>query len=125
MTPHTEQDIDRVVERPDDLTASRRAATSGAGAGADFSVERIGTGQMSGCYWVRLTYADAHAGPESVVLKVAATDPMSRQTGLALGLYEREVRFYRDVAPRLGGPLAPCYHTAVGTTNRTVHLLLG
>ena len=71
MTPHTEQDIDRVVERPDDLTASWLAATIGAGAVADFSVERIGTGQVSDCYRVRLTYADAHAGPESVVLKVA------------------------------------------------------
>ena len=35
------------------------------------------------------------------MLKVAATDPVSRQTGSALGLYEREVRFYRDIAPRL------------------------
>ena len=37
------------------------------------------------------------------MLKVAATDPASRQTGLALGLYEREVRFYTDVASNLGG----------------------
>ena len=33
------------------------------------------------------------------MLKVAATDPASRQTGLAMGLYEREVRFYTDIAP--------------------------
>ena len=45
-----------------------------------------------------------------MVLKVAATDPVSRQTGLALGLYEREVRFYTEIAPDLGGPVAPCYH---------------
>ena len=37
---------------------------------------------------------------------------MSRQTGLALGLYEREVRFYSEVAPRLGGPIAECFHTS-------------
>ena len=58
---------------------------------------------MSECYRVELTYADGDAGPSSVVLKVAATDPVSRQTGLALGLYEREVRFYTDIAPNLGG----------------------
>ena len=49
------------------------------------------------------------------MLKVAATDPVSRQTGHALGLYEREVRFYSDVAPglgaRSGGPIARCYHS--------------
>ena len=45
-------------------------------------------------------------------IEVAATDPMSRQTGLALGLYEREVRFYSEVAPRLGGPIAQCFHTS-------------
>lgn len=64
-------------------------------------------------------------GAESVVLKVAATDPVSRQTGLALGLYEREVRFYGDVAPRLGGPIAPCYHAAVDTSTGVFDLLLG
>ena len=81
---------------------------------------------MSECYRVALTYADAGSdGPRSVVLKVAATDPVSRQTGLALGLYEREVRFYRDIAPRLGGPIAPCYHAAVDTSTGVFDLLLG
>ncbi|HKI43358.1 MAG TPA: phosphotransferase [Mycobacterium sp.] len=119
----------QVIERPSDLTASWLTAAIGAGPVADFAVERIGTGQMSECYRVRLTYADAGCppvrGPESVVLKVAATDPMSRQTGLALGLYEREVRFYGDIAPRLGGPVTPCYHAAVDTSTGAFDLLLG
>lgn len=115
-----------VVERPADLTAAWLTAAVGAGPIADFSVERIGTGQMSECYRVRLTYTDAGApGPSPVVLKVAATDPVSRQTGLALGLYEREVRFYSGVAPRLGGPIAPCYHAAVDTSTGAFDLLLG
>ena len=84
--------------------------------GAGFTFERIGTGQMSECYRVELTYAADGAGPPSVVLKVAATDPVSRQTGLALGLYEREVRFYTDIAPSLdGGPIAPCYSRRAST----------
>lgn len=125
-------DTEQVIERPSDLSASWLAATIGAGTIADFTVERIGTGQMSECYRVRLTYADSDADskpsadrPESAVLKVAATDPMSRQTGAALGLYEREVRFYRDIAPRLGGPIAPCYHAAVDTSTGVFDLLLG
>ncbi|MEE6139173.1 phosphotransferase [Mycobacterium sp. 050128] len=113
------------VERPSDLTASWLTATIGAGEVADFETERIGTGQMSECYRVRLHYADGAVGPESVVLKVAASDPISRQTGLALGLYEREVRFYGDIAPRLGGPIAPCYHAAIDTSAGVFDLLLG
>jgi hypothetical protein len=118
---------EHIIERPDDLTAAWLTEAIGAGAVADFAVERIGTGQMSECYRVRLTYAvePNSAGPRSVVLKVAASDPTSRQTGLALGLYEREVRFYRDIAPRLGGPIAPCYHASIDTTTGAFDLLLG
>jgi hypothetical protein len=118
-------ETEQVIERPSDLTAPWLAAVLGTGPIADFSVERIGTGQMSECYRVRLSYDDVDRGPESVVLKVAATDPVSRQTGLALGLYEREVRFYGDIAPRLGGPIAPCYHAAVDTSTGVFDLLLG
>ena len=119
-------DTEQVIERPSDLTASWLTAAVGAGVVADFAVERIGTGQMSECYRIRLGYADGVSeGPESVVLKVAATDPVSRQTGLALGLYEREVRFYGDIAPRLGGPIAPCYHAAIDTATGAFDLLLG
>ncbi|OBH07856.1 phosphotransferase [Mycobacterium sp. E2699] len=119
-------DTEQVIERPGDLTAPWLAAAVGSGPIADFAVERIGTGQMSECYRVRITYADpATDGPESVVLKVAASDPVSRQTGAALGLYEREVRFYGDIAPGLGGPIAPCYHAAVDTATGAFDLLLG
>jgi hypothetical protein len=124
MTPHT----DNVVERPGDLTAAWLTAAIGAGTIADFSVERIGTGQMSECYRVQLTYADrgsGSGGPGSVVLKVAATDPMSRKTGGSLGLYEREVCFYRDIAPRLRGPVAPCYHAAFDASAGIFDVLLG
>jgi hypothetical protein len=116
----------QLVERPSDLTASWLTETIGAGPVADFEVERIGTGQMSECYRVRLDYLDGADPdrPQSVVLKVAATDPVSRQTGAALGLYEREVRFYQDVAPRLGGPIAPCYQASVDSSG-TFALLLG
>src|ERR1700761_3964423 len=124
MTLH----IDNVVERPADLTAAWLTAAIGAGTVTDFTTERIGTGQMSECYRVRLTYADPATDgdrPESVVLKVAATDPMSRQTGMTLGLYEREVSFYRDIAPRLHGPIAPCYHTAFDAASGIFDVLLG
>ncbi|MDH6195184.1 hypothetical protein M2272_001813 [Mycobacterium frederiksbergense] len=115
-----------VLDRPDDLTSAWLTAAIGAGPVDGFSFERIGTGQMSECYRVALSYADGATGPASVVLKVAATDPNSRQTGLALGLYEREVRFYRDIAPNLTtGPVAPCYHAAFDADAGSFDLLLG
>src|SRR6516165_2104953 len=119
-------DTEQVIEQPSDLTAAWLTAAIGCGPVVDFAVERIGTGQMSECYRIRLNYAEADAGgPESVVLKVAATDAVSRQTGMALGLYEREVGFYGDIAPRLAGPIAPCYHAAVDTATGVFDLLLG
>jgi phosphotransferase family enzyme len=114
-----------LIERPDDLTAEWLTAAVGAGEVAEFSFERIGTGQMSECYRIALTYADGQDGPASVVLKVAAADASSRQTGLALGLYEREVRFYTDVAPGLGGPVATCHHAAYDPATGIFDLLLG
>lgn len=116
---------DTDIERPDDLTAGWLTAAIGAGSVEQFSVERIGTGQMSECYRVTLSYGDRGTGPASVILKVAATDAASRQTGLALGLYEREVRFYADIAPRIGGPVAPCHSFGLDAETGVFHLLLG
>lgn len=113
-----------VVEGPADLTVEWLSSVLGSEV-AEFSHERIGTGQMSDCYRLTLRYADGSSGPASVVLKVAATDPASRQTGLALGLYEREVRFYTDVAPRISGPVAPCHSAAFDGESGAFHLLLG
>jgi hypothetical protein len=113
-----------VIERPADLTVEWLSTALGVPVG-EFAFERIGTGQMSECYHVGLTYANGDSGPTSVVLKVAATDPVSRQTGLALGLYEREVRFYTDIAPHINGPVAPCHHAAFDSETGAFHLLLG
>ncbi|MDT5250479.1 MAG: hypothetical protein QOJ28_3113, partial [Mycobacterium sp.] len=139
-----------LIERPADLTAEWLTKAIGAGTVTDFTFDRIGTGQMSECYRVALRYADGQGGPVSVVLKVAAADPSSRQTGLAMGLYEREVRFYTEIAPGLNGrsggqersdpgigsggqersdpgigPIAPCHHSAYDPSTGAFDLLLG
>lgn len=111
------------IETPGDLTAQWLTDTLGGAQVTNFATERIGTGQMSECYRVALSY-DGGTGPASVVLKVAAADPTSRQTGLAMGLYEREVRFYTDIAPRLSGPIAHCYHADFDPETGVFDLLL-
>ena len=114
-----------LIERPTDLTDEWLITVLGAGTVAGHEVERIGTGQMSECYRVSLRYAEGDTGPATVVLKVAAADPNSRQTGLALGLYEREVRFYSEIAPTVDGPFAPCHHHAYDAETGAFDLLLG
>jgi hypothetical protein len=123
------------IEGPTDLTDEWLTAALGAGTVTGHEFERIGTGQMSECYRVTLRYADGDTGPATVVLKVAAADPNSRQTGLALGLYEREVRFYAEIAPKHGAgersdggwqsPFAPCFHHAYDAETGAFDLLLG
>ncbi|MGE2731282.1 phosphotransferase [Mycolicibacterium vaccae] len=113
-----------LIERTDDLSADWLSAVIGQGAVSDFRVDRIGTGQMSECYRVTLRYADGETGPDSVVLKIAAADGASRQTGAAMGLYEREVRFYTDIAPALDGPVAHCYHAAYDADSAAFDLVL-
>jgi hypothetical protein len=47
-----------------------------------------------------------------VVVKLASTDPTSRATGVSLGLYFREVAFYRNLGARIGEPLPRCHAAA-------------
>jgi len=117
-------DTPTLIERPEDLTTEWLTAALAGATVTGFDYQRIGTGQMSECYRVRLQYADGADGPASVVLKVAAADATSRQTGLALGLYEREVRFYSDLAPGLAGPVAHCHHHAFDPHTGVFDLLL-
>ena len=71
------------------------------------SLEQIGTGQMSQSY--RASFAAADGAHRTVVVKLAAEDPMSRATGVGMGAYLREVSFYKHLARRIGGPLAACH----------------
>jgi hypothetical protein len=108
-TRRSDERAPRIVRTLDDLDAQWLAGALGCGAIASFDARAIGTGQMSQSHRVRLVYEDGErAGPQTVVLKLAADDPGSRATGVGLGIYEREVRFYDELAPRIGGPLPAC-----------------
>jgi Ecdysteroid kinase-like family len=105
----------RVLRRPRDLSPEWLSAVLGGAAIESVEVDSIGTGQMSESRRVRISYAQgaqADGLPASVVVKTASEDETSRSTGVSLGVYDREVRFYRELAPRIGGPLARC-HLAV------------
>ena len=107
------------VERPDDLSAAwATAALRHSGLDvevAEVAFSPIGTGQMADSFRLELSYAATGPGvapPDSVVVKMQAADPLSREAG-AGGAYETEVRFYTDLAPTLSMRTPECYH-AVG-----------
>ena len=102
-----------MIKTADGITAEWLGAVLGAEGLELVGVEAIGTGQMSKSYRVR--YCRPQGEQESVVVKLAATDQNSRAAGVRLGVYQREVRFYRELATRTRcGPLAQC-HPAVTT----------
>lgn len=72
------------------------------------SATRIGTGLIGDSYRLVLEW-EGHrppGAPETLVVKLPAEDATSRQTGVGLRNYEREVRFYREIAPTMGIRLA-------------------
>ncbi len=78
-----------------------------------FESAPIGTGQMADTTRFTLTYDRPGSGPPSVVGKFASANEQSRATGLALRAYEIEVRFYREVAARIGTRLPAVYAAEV------------
>jgi len=122
-----------LVRRPEDVSADwLTAVLNDSGAAPDdarvtgLTSQPIGTGQMSESYRFRITWDErAPAGPSSVVVKVAASDDTSRATGIGLGIYEREILFYREVAPHVGGPLADCHLALYDSAEGWFTLVLG
>src|SRR5437660_9138061 len=92
----------KIIRTAEDLDPAWLAGALGTGPVASFSVREIGTGQMSESHRISLTYEGPEPpGPARIVIKLAASDPTSRATGVGLGSYAREVRFYRELAPRI------------------------
>ena len=91
----------------------RRAGFAGASV-RGYRAERIGTGQLGWCirYALELEGAGPDA-PRSLVGKFPSDDATSRATGVALGLYRKEVEFYRTLAPRLRISVPRCYFAAI------------
>jgi hypothetical protein len=109
-----------IVDTPEDLTAEwfTSALREGGTLAATASVtsarsELIGTGQVGMVVRSELSY-DADAGevadgPGSLVVKLPSKEAGARQIGVAMGLYESETRFYKEIAP-LAGICVPRLH---------------
>ena len=63
--------------------------------------EPIGTGQVGDSARLHLRYDRDNAGPATIAGKFPAANPTSRSTAAMMGLYAKEVRFYRELAAQL------------------------
>jgi hypothetical protein len=93
---------------PGDVTAEWLSGLLGGEIGGVES-ERIGDGLVGLNLRVRLVDA-APDLPGSVVLKLPSLDETSRATGIALRNYEREVKFYTQLASTVDIRVPHCFH---------------
>ena len=109
------------------LTAALRASGSlpaGSVASVEADVIGAGIGFIGTVARLRLTYDGAAAAPPTLIAKIPSEDPGSRMVGVAFGLYEREVNFYKDMAHACGIPSPKPYFSHYdGTVGQAVILL--
>lgn len=93
---------------PDDITATWLSSVLGADVRLD-ATERVGDGLMG--MNLRLALQSDNEGlPHSLVAKLPSPDATSRATGIALRNYEREVKFYAEIAPTVEIRVPRCFH---------------
>jgi hypothetical protein len=90
-----------------------------------FAGERIGTGQIGQCIRYRLDLGGADgSAPRQLVGKFPSDDPQSRQTGVQLRNFLKEVSFYRELQPRVRIRTPRCYFAAIEGEGPEFMLLL-
>src|SRR5689334_20938903 len=90
-----------------------RAEDLGAGLGLLGQVTRL-----------HLTYADAEAGPPTLIAKTQSPSPESAFVAQVMGFYDREVSFYRDLGGRLDLRTQRCHHADIAEDGARFVLLL-
>lgn len=84
-----------------------------------------GVGLMGELARLSLTYTGpALAAPSTVILKLPAPTAETRQLGILLGFYDREVRFYREIAATLSLRVPRCYYAEADAAAGDYALLL-
>ena len=84
-----------------------------------------GTGYLSGIARVLLEYdREEQEFPRSVVIKLPTVDALGREFADSWNLYEREVRFYREIAPRSPIRTPRCYFSLLDTETQEYILII-
>lgn len=118
-------DHDKLLEAvatPEFWTRSLATLLGGAEV-SDVMVEPVGTGQVASCLRMRMVHGQPSA-PNSVVLKTASSDPISRQTSAALRHGEIEVGFYSNYAQDTATRTPQCHVAVINDTADDFALVL-
>jgi hypothetical protein len=103
----------------------RQAGAIEAGSVAEVCVEPAGQGQVADCFRCRLYFDRVEPrAPGSVIVKLPARDPTSRESGVAHALYEREVRFYQQLAGVVGIITPRCRYAEIDAGSGMFALVL-
>jgi hypothetical protein len=86
--------------------------------------QRIGDGLVGMNMRYTLDVPDGSEVPTSIIAKLPSPDPTSRATGIALRNYEREVKFYEDIAPTVDIRVPRCFRSEWDATSGDFVLLL-
>ena len=90
-----------------------------------FTAQPVGTGQVGHNVRFALTYDEREpAAPATVVAKFPSPDETSRNTGVAIGNYEKEARFYLDLAHRVDIRTPHCHRVELDESTRLATLLM-
>ena len=84
----------------------------------------LGTGQMCDSLRLAVTYDGPTEAPATLVAKLPAADPTSRATAVNLRSYEKEVRFYQELAGELPVPTPTVFHADIEPESAAFVLLL-
>jgi hypothetical protein len=90
---------------------------------ADITPIAEGEGFMGRLARLELAYA-GEPGPPSLVAKIPTDEPGSVMLGQMLRVWEREARFYTDLAPKLAGVRTAACHYAGGDEESGIYALL-
>lgn len=117
------------IREPNEIDAAWLSKVLEAGgvdaAVASFEARPVGTGQIGDSVRFRLNYARRGEGaPDAVVGKFPAAGAESRATGVMLGNYLREVRFYQQLAPGALVQTPRCYFTDVDEATSNFVLMM-
>jgi hypothetical protein len=119
-----------MITGPDEVDASWLTdALRGSGAITEatvvsYTAEPVGTGQVGHNVRFTLTYDRAEpTAPLTVVAKFPSPDETSRSTGVAVGTYEKEARFYRDLARTVDIRVPRCHRVDFDEDTRLSTLL--
>jgi len=82
-----------------------------------------GTGIFGEIALLTLTYAGQGSAPNSLVAKMPCVEPENLVVAQALGIYQRELNFFEQIAPSTNLRIPNCYYAHMGNDGRFIILM--